>query len=250
MTYLRKYLTRGRHHQRKNTSYAKWGVVGITILVLGSLVTTATTGSANDQEVASNAAPLERVEYLHKRTVEQQRAERRVRPRTVGKVAPSNVIPKAAPSPTVSPSSPSPKVTTKPPSPKPTVRGWVKPVRRYSFTSGYGSRWGTLHAGVDLAAPTGTPVYAAYSGTISLARWYGGYGYAVKIKHGNGYTTLYGHNSRLLVKAGQRVTSGQKIALMGSTGDSTGPHLHFETHVNGNPVNPVTFMAKRGVSLR
>jgi murein DD-endopeptidase MepM/ murein hydrolase activator NlpD len=123
-------------------------------------------------------------------------------------------------------------------------------VKKYSFTSGYGYRWGSFHDGVDLAAPRGTPVYAVKSGTVTTARYYGGYGYAVIIKHANGVETLYGHNSRLLVRKGQKVYTGQKIALVGSSGYSTGPHLHFRVHVYGSSVNPVTFLAKRGVYLR
>lgn len=236
MTYFRRYLTKGRHHKRNNLSY--YTIAGLLLLILAGWVANTTTGSASSQETVT---AVEQAEYLETRATEQYRANRQVRPR-VGKVAPPNIATKAAPA-------PAPTVT-KPVPPKPRPASWVKPVRSYSFTSTFGSRWGTLHAGVDLAAPTGTPVYAAHSGTISLARWYGGYGYAVKINHGNGFTTLYGHNSKLLVSPGQRVSAGQRISLMGSTGDSTGPHLHFETHVNGSPVDPVPFMAKRGVNLR
>lgn len=114
------------------------------------------------------------------------------------------------------------------------------------LSSGFGirvhpiSKRRRLHAGIDIAAPTGTPIVAAAPGVVISSGWRGGYGNAVVIDHGGGLSTLYGHCSRLLVKAGQRVTQGQRIALMGSTGYSTGPHLHFETRINGKPVNPLS----------
>jgi len=116
------------------------------------------------------------------------------------------------------------------------------------ITSGFGYRfhpvlkYSRLHAGVDFRAPTGTPVRAAQSGTVLIAGWKGGYGNTVVISHGNGLTTLYGHNSRLAVKAGQYVSRGQIIAYAGSTGLSTGPHLHFEVRVNGEPKNPTNWL--------
>ncbi len=116
------------------------------------------------------------------------------------------------------------------------------------LSSGFGyrvhpiSKRRRLHAGIDIAAPTGTPIVAAAPGVVISAGWRGGYGNTVVLDHGGGLSTLYGHCSRLLVKAGQRVTQGQRIALMGSTGYSTGPHLHFETRINGKPVNPLSRM--------
>ncbi|MDR2649352.1 MAG: peptidoglycan DD-metalloendopeptidase family protein [Clostridiales bacterium] len=98
------------------------------------------------------------------------------------------------------------------------------------------------HAGVDIPAPYGTSIVAAESGVVITASWKNGYGYTVIIDHGNGITTLYGHNSRLLVSAGQRVSKGGAIALAGSTGNSTGPHCHFEVRINGSPVNPRPYL--------
>lgn len=97
----------------------------------------------------------------------------------------------------------------------------------------------SLHTGVDIACPMGSSVHSAAKGTVILAGWNGPYGNAVVIDHGGGVTTLYGHNSRLLVRVGQDVSKGQVIAKSGSTGWSTGPHCHFEKRVNGRPVNPL-----------
>ncbi|HEY9736567.1 MAG TPA: peptidoglycan DD-metalloendopeptidase family protein [Trichocoleus sp.] len=115
------------------------------------------------------------------------------------------------------------------------------------LTSGYGPRWGRMHRGVDIAGPVGTPIYAAASGTVVRAGWNsGGYGNLVDIRHADGSMTRYGHNSRLLVRAGQEVRQGQQIAEMGSTGYSTGPHLHFEVHLPGSgTVNPMAYLPSR-----
>ncbi len=99
-----------------------------------------------------------------------------------------------------------------------------------------------LHNGQDIAVPTGTPVAAADGGVVLVSGWKGGYGYFVAIDHGGGISTCYGHNSRLLVKAGERITQGQTIALSGNTGLSTGPHVHFEVRINGVPVNPRPYL--------
>lgn len=106
------------------------------------------------------------------------------------------------------------------------------------ITSRFGARWGRQHEGIDIAAKVGDPIYAADGGVVSFAGVEGGYGKLVKINHGNKYTTYYGHCKEILVKKGQKVYKGQKIALVGMTGRTTGPHLHFEIRENGNPVNP------------
>jgi murein DD-endopeptidase MepM/ murein hydrolase activator NlpD len=111
-----------------------------------------------------------------------------------------------------------------------------------TVTSGFGYRWGALHAGIDIANNQGTPVRAAKAGTVILAGWNGGYGNCIVIDHGGGFSTLYGHNVRLRVSEGQRVSQGDLIADMGSTGNSTGPHSHFETRVNGNPQDPMRYL--------
>jgi murein DD-endopeptidase MepM/ murein hydrolase activator NlpD len=131
--------------------------------------------------------------------------------------------------------------------PKP-APDWIRPAAG-PMSSTFGPRWGTFHYGVDIAAGYGSPVYAAHAGVVVKAGWYGGYGNAVIIDHGNGITTRYGHTSRVLVQVGQKVRAGDEIALVGNTGDSTGPHLHFEVRIDDVAINPVPFMRFRGVDL-
>lgn len=125
--------------------------------------------------------------------------------------------------------------------------GMVWPVRGCStfISSGYGPRWGTIHRGIDIAGGSiyGKSVVAAASGKVILAlNTSTGYGKYVIVDHGNGVATLYGHCSELKVSVGQQVTQGQTIALVGSTGNSTGPHLHFEVRINGERVNPMNYL--------
>jgi len=116
------------------------------------------------------------------------------------------------------------------------------------FTSGYGWRWGRMHKGIDIANNTGTPIHAARQGVVTFSGWSGAYGYLVEIAHGDGDSTRYAHNSRLLVSKGQMVSRGMKISLMGSTGRSTGPHLHFEIRRSGGAaINPLSKLPKRTV---
>ncbi|MCR5672247.1 MAG: M23 family metallopeptidase [Lachnospiraceae bacterium] len=116
------------------------------------------------------------------------------------------------------------------------------------ISSGFGRRKApkrgasTYHKGVDFAVPIGTAVMASCGGTVTRAGWGSGYGYCVYIQHPNGWTTRYGHLSKVLVKAGQTVSQGQKIALSGNTGVSTGPHLHFEILIGGGQVNPLKYL--------
>ncbi len=109
-------------------------------------------------------------------------------------------------------------------------------------TSGFGIRWGHMHEGIDIAVGTGTPVHAAEAGTVIYAGWMEGYGNIVVIDHGNGLSTAYGHNSSLASSPGQSVAAGQVIAYSGSTGHSTGPHVHFEVRVDGSPVDPLGYL--------
>ncbi|MEH2062790.1 MAG: peptidoglycan DD-metalloendopeptidase family protein [Nostoc sp.] len=116
-----------------------------------------------------------------------------------------------------------------------------------TLTSGFGMRWGRPHKGIDVANSTGTPVVASAEGTIEKAGWNnGGYGNLVEIRHPDGSTTRYAHNSKILVQPGQQVRQGETIALMGTTGHSTGPHCHFEVHPPGKgAVNPIAFLPQR-----
>ena len=124
-----------------------------------------------------------------------------------------------------------------------------KPLKTAEFTSGFGSRddpfrhGAAFHPGIDLAAPYGTPVYATADGTVLRAGWNsGGYGNLVEIDHGRGIVTRYGHMSAILVADGQHITRGQQIGRVGSTGRSTGNHLHYEVRIDGKAVNPIPFM--------
>jgi len=109
-------------------------------------------------------------------------------------------------------------------------------------TSGYGMRWGAMHQGIDIAPPHGTPVYAANSGTVIFAGTQGGYGTMILVDHGGGFVTAYAHLSGIVAGNGTSVGRGQLIGYVGSTGNSTGPHLHFETRVNGAAQNPTNFL--------
>ena len=112
----------------------------------------------------------------------------------------------------------------------------------FTRTSGFGSRWGRQHKGIDLAVSVGTTVYAADGGTVVEAQYSGSYGNVVMIDHQNGQETRYAHNSKLLVKKGDKVYQGQPIAKSGNTGRSTGPHVHFEIRFNGEPRNPLNYL--------
>lgn len=132
-------------------------------------------------------------------------------------------------------------IGTKPPPPRQGTGTFAYPARG-RITSGFGSRWGKNHNGIDIALPTGTPVKAADGGTVTFSGRQGTYGYLVIIDHGAGYSSYYGHNSKNLVSKGDKVHKGQTIALSGNTGRTTGPHLHFEVRKFGVPVNPINYL--------
>ena len=136
-----------------------------------------------------------------------------------------------------------------PEEPKP---DWVHPMPGAETTSCYGPRWGVMHAGVDLAQPENAPIFAAGAGTVTVAGWaYYGYGISVVIDHGDGHLTHYAHLNKTNVSVGDTVAAGDLIGWEGSTGDSTGPHLHFEVHDGmWNQVDPAPWMRERGVDLK
>lgn len=119
---------------------------------------------------------------------------------------------------------------------------YVKPLSGGRFTSGFGKRWGRMHKGVDWACPTGTTVYASSDGVVEYADWSNGYGYNVIIDHPDGRKTRYCHLSKTLVTAGTSVSQGDPIAQSGSTGHSTGPHVHFEIFIGGTQVDPLQYI--------
>lgn len=125
--------------------------------------------------------------------------------------------------------------------PPPSASGLIWPVPGGVLTSPFGQRWGRLHAGIDIGAPSGTPIYAANSGTV-IGGCGGGYGNCVMIDHGDGMVTLYAHQTSVFVSSGQSVSRGQQIGTVGCTGSCTGPHLHFETRINGTPYNPLAYV--------
>ncbi|RSS54310.1 M23 family metallopeptidase [Streptomyces sp. WAC01280] len=137
---------------------------------------------------------------------------------------------------------------------------WVKPVAAYTLSASYnqgGAMWAHKHSGQDFAVPTGTPVKAAGTGTVVKAGPNGGgdgpaYGNAIVVKHANGTYSQYAHLSKIKVNVGQKVAAGQQIALSGNTGNSSGPHLHFEIRTTpnyGSAVNPAAFLRSHGVSI-
>lgn len=140
---------------------------------------------------------------------------------------------------------------------KPSGPARVNPAPGSRISSCYGPRWGKLHKGMDFAAPHGKPIVAAEAGVVVQAGWqYSGLGYSVVIKHDNGWMTLYGHASKVLVGTGQRVSAGDRVALIGSTGHSTGNHLHFGVAKTSNInslfnslVNPAPWLTSGGVKL-
>jgi len=122
----------------------------------------------------------------------------------------------------------------------PSSSGFIWPVSG-TLTSGFGPRWGRMHEGIDIAAPAGTPIHAAAAGRVIIAGYMGGYGNLTVIDHGGGITTAYAHQSAIWVSGGS-VAQGQSIGAVGTTGSSTGNHLHFEVRINGSPVNPLSYL--------
>ncbi|MBV1849697.1 M23 family metallopeptidase [Catellatospora sp. NEAU-YM18] len=128
---------------------------------------------------------------------------------------------------------------------------WSSPMQGSPVSSCFGPRWGTMHKGVDFAMPENTAIHAVGPGTVFAAGWvYTGYGISVVVDHGNGYYTHYAHMNREAVQVGQQVKAGDILGYEGSTGDSTGPHLHFEVHQGSmwNQVDPAPWLKARGIN--
>ncbi|SCL40991.1 Murein DD-endopeptidase MepM and murein hydrolase activator NlpD, contain LysM domain [Micromonospora pallida] len=222
------------------------GLTGVTVIATGSDDSPAPTTVALDTEERAAAAA---------------RADRADRPPVTPSATATTPTPaptSASPSPSTTPkprASTTQKATAAPKSTRTTAAkpkaSWVNPMPNAPVTSCYGQRWGTLHAGIDLALPSGTPVRAAAAGTVVKAGDVGdGYGISIFVDHGNGYLTQYAHLSATVVSVGAKVSAGTTIGKEGSTGDSTGPHLHFEVHQGmWNQIDPAPFMRARGVDL-
>jgi murein DD-endopeptidase MepM/ murein hydrolase activator NlpD len=127
---------------------------------------------------------------------------------------------------------------------------WALPMSDYTFTTPYGMQGSELHAGIDLAAPEGTPFAAVKSGTVTSAGWGGGYGLMIVIDHGDGIQTVYAHARQLFVTAGQQVEAGQTIGLVGATGHAYGSHLCLEVQVDGQSRDPIRFLREHGVDIK
>ncbi|MEV0725470.1 M23 family metallopeptidase [Micromonospora purpureochromogenes] len=238
-----------RHRLRKRRG-GRALVVGAVALVGLGLAGASTIAFDRDDAPAPTAVSLDAA----------SRAEDAARADRSARESATPATPSASPTtagPTASPSAtPTRKAT---PKPKPTVRkttkpkpSWVIPMAGAEITSCYGQRWGTLHAGIDFAMPAGTPVRAAFGGTVEKAGDVGdGYGISVVVNHGNGYLTHYAHLSTAKVSVGEKVGAGETLGLEGSTGDSTGPHLHFEVHKGQmwNQIDPAPFLRARGIDV-
>lgn len=127
---------------------------------------------------------------------------------------------------------------------QPVVHGkWQWPITGGMISSEFGGRWGGVHTGIDIAVPAGTEAVAVVAGTVEFSGWDGGYGYCVIIDHGDGVKTRYAHASAILVTTGDKVAQGAPVIQVGTTGHTTGPHLHFEVIVNGTAQNPRNFLS-------
>ena len=223
-------------------------------LATGALLTAdqprSATSAQAGQGVAANAADLD-LTGLAEQAERAEREELAERAERSARTAPGPLAPAPAIPP---PAVPKPKATTSrapaPVPPKPKPPAWAHPMPGAEVTSCYGIRWGSMHEGVDLSMPYGTPIRAVGAGTVVSSGWNGGYGISVVVDHGNGYLSHYAHMSDAAVWQGRRVGPGQVLGYEGSTGSSTGPHLHFEVHRGlWNAVEPVRWLRARGVEI-
>uniref|UniRef100_UPI0013C30FDC M23 family metallopeptidase n=1 Tax=Allorhizocola rhizosphaerae TaxID=1872709 RepID=UPI0013C30FDC len=157
----------------------------------------------------------------------------------------------ATPTQSATPSAAAPATTTPAPAVTKQAPAWVNPMPAGQISSCFGQRWGVLHAGVDLYTDAGEPIVSVGAGEVVAAGWaYSGYGISVVVDHGNGYLTHYAHMQADAVGVGQWVKAGDVLGYEGSTGDSTGPHLHFEVHKGmWNQIEPAQWLRDRGVEL-
>ncbi|HET8662361.1 MAG TPA: M23 family metallopeptidase [Micromonosporaceae bacterium] len=216
-------------------------------LATGALLAADQPRSATPAQAGAATADLDLTGLAERAEREElaERAERSTR------VALGPLVPAPA---TPSPAIPKPAATTSrapaPAPPKPRLPAWAHPMPGAKVTSCYGMRWGSMHEGVDLSMPYGTPIRAVGAGTVVSSGWNGGYGISVVVDHGNGYLSHYAHMSDAAVGQGRRVGPGQVLGYEGSTGSSTGPHLHFEVHRGlWNAVEPVRWLRARGVEI-
>ncbi|GAA4912080.1 murein DD-endopeptidase MepM/ murein hydrolase activator NlpD [Stackebrandtia albiflava] len=225
-------IHRGRHRAPISVPFAPQGryvaVVGMAVLSAGAVALGSAAALPSEPPDAALA------------TAFQSREEPRVAtPATTGAAAPV----------TTARSDRGADRLTGPLTVQPAETTWRLPLDHFDLTSLFGMRWGVLHQGLDFGAPEGAPVYAAQAGTVASAGWNGGFGKLVVIDHGDGVRTYYAHNSRLAVAPGDVVEAGDHIADVGNTGNSFGPHSHFELHVDGAPVDPVTYLGSVGVDV-
>ncbi|MEU8183342.1 M23 family metallopeptidase [Micromonospora sp. NPDC049047] len=232
-------------HPRRRNRLIVLGAAALIALGLGGVVV-ATAGTDQPAPTAVSLDAQSRNEAANRADRSAREASTPVTP--AASPTPSPSVTSASPAPTktvTAKAKPKPKKTSKP------TPAWVDPMPGAEVTSCYGQRWGTLHAGIDLALPSGTPIRAAAAGTVTQAGDAAdGYGNSVFIDHGTGYLTHYAHQSRIAVTVGQKVKAGQIIGYEGATGDATGPHLHFEVHQGmWNQIDPAPFMRAHGVDL-
>ncbi|MDQ0367064.1 murein DD-endopeptidase MepM/ murein hydrolase activator NlpD [Catenuloplanes indicus] len=252
-------LTAGAHRRPEQKAAHLRQAAAATLAVTGLALTggatlhDAVTGPDGAEQAVPTPAALANAEALAERAEAASAAGRSAQRTAAASPAAAPSAPTASPTPDKPSPSPSPgkSAGTATPTSRPAAKAWVDPMPEGRTTSCFGRRWGKLHAGIDLAAASGTRVRAAGAGTVVTAGAnYSGYGLSVLIDHGNGFYTHYAHLSRVSVEPGDRVTPGQTVGAEGSTGNSTGPHLHFEVHDGmWNQVDPAAWMAARGVDL-
>ncbi|MDE9367128.1 M23 family metallopeptidase [Luteipulveratus sp. YIM 133132] len=215
-----------------------------------SMSTVASSSAAAKARTAAAAKTRARIDAANKALTAKNFAARRA---ALGAIDSSNGTMTSysapAPKPAAKPAAPAPRVSRSAPAPQApsTSNGWVRPLSGGTYTSGFGSRWGRLHAGVDFATPIGTTLRAMNDGEITAVGYYGGQGLRVNIRFDNGTEAVYAHMSRATVSVGEHVSAGERLGLSGNTGNSTGPHLHLEIHIGGEPINPYPWLSARGL---